>query len=244
MGVTPSTVGTYRQRAYKKLGVSTRSEFQSLSQVGAWTAVAKRDTEMAATANAAPGHEGPRAVEPHDKMPASPMATRRRVLAAIACTAMALAVAMLVPKAFHEGSGYLDSPSGTIDTDYGELPNVVGMRADAAASKVAQAGFCPPLRGAGNRASLGESHRSQGREGRGRTWDRDLGLLLGRRIHRRLRFEGRLEGRRGLGGGDLTAHPTVCPIHGSVFVAFLANDRFATGQPSILDPQRIALLQW
>lgn len=90
MGVTPSTVGTYRQRVYKKLGVSTRSEFQSLSQVGAWTAAA-----------------------------------------------------MLVPKAFHEGSGYLNSPSGTIDTDYGELPNVAGMRADATASKVAQAGFCP-----------------------------------------------------------------------------------------------------
>ena len=30
-----------------------------------------------------------------------------------------------------------------ISTDYGELPNVIGMRADAAASEVAQSGFCP-----------------------------------------------------------------------------------------------------
>ena len=156
MGVTPSTVGTYRQRAYKKLGVSTRSEFQSLSQVGAWTAAAKRDTEIAVTANVAPGHTGPRAVEPHNKMPASPMATRRRALAAIACTAIALAVAMLVPKALHKGSGYLNSPSGTIDTDYGELPNVVGMRADAAASKVAQAGFCPLFEAQASELSSGK----------------------------------------------------------------------------------------
>lgn len=49
----------------------------------------------------------------------------------------------LLPVHFYEDKRFLDSPSGIISTDYGELPNVIGMRADAAASEVAQSGFCP-----------------------------------------------------------------------------------------------------
>lgn len=64
MGVTPSTVGTYRQRGYKKLGVSTRSEFLSIPQARAEAASAARNADAANTANNAPMPDRPSAATP------------------------------------------------------------------------------------------------------------------------------------------------------------------------------------
>lgn len=141
MGVTPSTVGTYRQRGYKKLGVSTRSEFLSIPQARAEATSVTRNANATDTADNAPASECSRAEISRRKTNAG--ATRRIVLATIACLALSLVALLLLPAHSFEDKGYLDSPSGTISTDYGDLPNVVGMRADAAASEVAQAGFCP-----------------------------------------------------------------------------------------------------
>lgn len=38
MGVSASTVGSYRLRAYQKLGVTTKGEFLALPEVGEWLA--------------------------------------------------------------------------------------------------------------------------------------------------------------------------------------------------------------
>ena len=141
MGVTPSTVGTYRQRGYKKLGVSTRSEFLSIPQARAEAASAARNADAANTANNTLAPDCSSAAISHSRKNAC--ATRKIVLATLACLALSLIALLLLPAHSFEDKGYLDSPSGTISTDYGDLPNVVGMRADAAASEVAQAGFCP-----------------------------------------------------------------------------------------------------
>lgn len=141
MGVTPSTVGTYRQRGYKKLGVSTRSEFLSIPQARAEAASAARNADAANTANNAPMLNRPSAATPCGEKRAN--AARRVALIAIACLMAAFVMPRLLPVHFYEDKRFLDSPSGIISTDYGELPNVIGMRADAAASEVAQSGFCP-----------------------------------------------------------------------------------------------------
>jgi DNA-binding CsgD family transcriptional regulator len=141
MGVTPSTVGTYRQRGYKKLGVSTRSEFLSIPQARAEAASAARNADAANAANNAPTPDRPSAVIPCGEKRAN--ATKRIVLIAIACLIAAFVTQRLFSLHYYEEKGYLGSPSGIISTDYGELPNVIGMRADAAASEVAQSGFCP-----------------------------------------------------------------------------------------------------
>ncbi len=141
MGVTPSTVGTYRQRGYKKLGVSTRSEFLSIPQARAEATSVTRNANATDTADNALAPDCSSAATPRGEKHAG--AIGRILLVAIACLIVAFVTLRLLPAHSFEDRGYLDSPSGNIPTDYGELPNVVGMRADAAASEVAQAGFCP-----------------------------------------------------------------------------------------------------
>lgn len=154
MGVTPSTVGTYRQRGYKKLGVSTRSEFLGIPQARALVNLVTQEADAAKTANSEPAPERPCAELPcNEKHAETP---RKVILVAIACSIVAFFTILHIQAHFHKDEGYLYSPSGTIATDYGNLPNVVGMRADTAASEVAQAGFCPLFEGQASELPSGE----------------------------------------------------------------------------------------
>ena len=113
----------------------------SIPQARAEAASAARNADAANTANNTLAPDCSSAAISHSRKNAC--ATRKIVLATLACLALSLIALLLLPAHSFEDKGYLDSPSGTISTDYGDLPNVVGMRADAAASEVAQAGFCP-----------------------------------------------------------------------------------------------------
>ena len=95
IGVGASTVGSYRQRAYQKLGVSTKAEFLGLSECEEWRSSLTQ--------------EAPVEVE--------------------------------VPSPV--GEQPLESPSGVVSSAYGEVPNIVGMCADAAAASLASAGYLP-----------------------------------------------------------------------------------------------------
>lgn len=131
MGVSASTVGSYRQRAYAKLGVSTRAEFLRLPEVMAWVLCRE-------------GVDAPPADEKSDPLvvPASSVSVRLPVLLTVV---LVLMLPLLVGAALSllPSRRYAERPQGSISSPYGEVPNVVGMSADAAASELATARFCP-----------------------------------------------------------------------------------------------------
>ena len=153
MGVSASTVGSYRQRAYAKLGVAGRAEFLRLPSVAAW----RRDMDAVNQEPAGEKEVLTEEVSADDNAVTAPVAvpfsgrmpdTERKSSASLRpylgwAVLIALAgfvcVTMLLPKR----STYSERPHGTIVTEAGEVPDVVGMRADSAASQLATAGYCP-----------------------------------------------------------------------------------------------------
>lgn len=146
MGVSLSTVGSYRQRAYAKLGVVGRVGFLRLPSVAAW----KRDVDAGRQDLAGEKDTPPDDAEPAVAAPSSdqvPEATSKSSAslrpylcwAVLITLAGFLCVGLLLPR----HATYAERPHGTIVTEVGEVPDVVGMRADSAASQVATAGYCP-----------------------------------------------------------------------------------------------------
>lgn len=181
IGVSSSTVGSYRQRAYAKLGVSGRSEFLRLPEVASWTSrmqeerngnivshdgeksdggISRDTTHVRQNAPAAegaacadPGNtppaESPRQPTPSDRGRGDRSVTKRQACAISLVTALICALLLGISSLFLNGwpsREYASAPQGVIASQYGDVPNVVGMRADAAASEVANAGFCPEFK--------------------------------------------------------------------------------------------------
>ena len=178
IGVSESTVGSYRQRAYAKLGVSGRAEFLRLSEVINWTShiqelrngpissqndenqyggpscdatcvgQASTSTEKATytskidISSAGGFHESLPSAQAGKDNPPTKRRPCRKVLVAILIGFIIVAV---ISYFIHNrlSEDYAERAQGIIASQYGEVPNVVGMRADAAASEIANAGFCP-----------------------------------------------------------------------------------------------------
>ncbi len=130
VGVSASTVGSYRQRAYQKLGVSNKVEFLGLQECLAWR------NSLAQEATAKPETPTPVDIQPRGGLG---FLFLKCLLASFAIvTAVVVLSIALRPR-----HTYLDSPNGTVASAYGDVPNVTGMCADAAASALASAGYLP-----------------------------------------------------------------------------------------------------
>lgn len=167
MGVSASTVGSYRQRAYAKLGVPDRSGFLRLPEVAAWIErLNAPDPSCASEDEDVPMEDGSggfgaqslcltRPDEADSKVSerGGTRDTRKApvdvllLLITVTCLSAAVIVFIAcVATPLGNRHEFLTWPQGTVPSEYGEIPNVIGMRADAAASQVAQAGFCPEFK--------------------------------------------------------------------------------------------------
>ena len=133
MGVGASTVGSYRQRAYQKLDVSTKAEFLRIPSCAQWQkALVQEDA-------------------PHDGTSKTASETRqssrqfylRLFLKCLLASAAIVSVVIVASLFSRPQYTYLDSPNGSITSDFGDVPDVTGMRADSAASALASAGYFP-----------------------------------------------------------------------------------------------------
>lgn len=130
IGVGASTVGSYRQRAYQKLGVSTKAEFLGLAECEEW---------RSSLAQEAP-------VEVEMPSPVGEQPRKGLGLLFLKCLAASFAIVTLIVVlsiVLQPRYSYLESPSGVVSSAYGEVPNVTGMCADAAAASLASAGYLP-----------------------------------------------------------------------------------------------------
>ncbi len=133
MGVGASTVGSYRQRAYQKLGVSTKAEFLRMPSCAQW--------QSALAQEGAPCNETSEMTSDalHGSRPPYLRLFLKCFLASVAIVS-AVVVIFLVSRPQY---AYVESPNGFISSDFGDVPDVTGMRADAAASALASAGYFP-----------------------------------------------------------------------------------------------------
>lgn len=155
IGVSPSTVGSYRQRAYAKLGVTCRAEFLSLPEVREWSealACAPAVEEAPPDETDAPAHlpddgdvNSASHVSGHgEECPGEPLVRAHPWAVALLVSVVILGcLGLLLPRSSTGERDFLTSPQGSIQTPYGEVPDVTGMRADAASMSVAGSGFCP-----------------------------------------------------------------------------------------------------
>lgn len=150
IGVSASTVGSYRQRAWAKLGVATLAEFMQIDAVAEWKVLL--DKSGASNVRYAQKGQKPadELVEPQDTntrptCTTSPQFNTRHLVPLVAAFSVAIIASVVAFWAamLPQGPDYLNSPQGVVETAYGEVPNVTGMRADAAATAVASAGFLP-----------------------------------------------------------------------------------------------------
>lgn len=161
MGVSPSTVGSYRQRAYAKMGVATKTEFLDLPEVACWR-------RQQAKAHVAPAPTEPVALDgtsENDGFPNPPTqaasfaklnsdksqtasTAQDKVRIAVCTACIAVILAALFVFVINLSPRYQPSPNGSLASQYGDVPNVVGMRVDDAASVIASAGFCPEFQAA------------------------------------------------------------------------------------------------
>ncbi|QOY61430.1 helix-turn-helix transcriptional regulator [Thermophilibacter immobilis] len=137
LGVSASTMGSYRQRGYAKLGVSTRAEFMRLPEAETW-----------ASTLAAFDVPAKKPVVPVESNPASPqcrppMSFPCLFVACLLCSTLVIFTGIVAKILLPRHDAYSVQPHGAIASEYGDVPNVVGMRADSAASALASAGFCP-----------------------------------------------------------------------------------------------------
>ncbi len=180
IGVSSSTVGSYRQRAYTKLGVSGRIEFLHLPEVAAWANSIHNDHDscnLAQTSESSDENSSAQIqqsdqpeLEPNGESPSSPQnhtveeapisasgssqapkeasqteraSHAKPLLVGIFCGVLLTLVTLLLIYRATSSKGYAEQSHGVIASSYGEIPYVVGMRADAAAAEIANAGFCP-----------------------------------------------------------------------------------------------------
>lgn len=145
IGVSASTVGSYRQRAYQKLGVTTKSEFLALPECALW--------REAFSSRIALPDEGERVPNECDSKEASsqecekqPLSVPRLFFASLAAAFLIVSLYVVASVLLRPSYRYVESPNGVIASEHGEVPNVVGMCADAAASALASAGYLPEFK--------------------------------------------------------------------------------------------------
>lgn len=135
MGVGASTVGSYRQRAYQKLGVTTRAEFLRMPSCALWhKALAQEDADDDEAAKMASEPEAPANAQ---------TSHLRLFLKCLLVSVIIVSAFVLLSLAQRPQPSYVGSPNGFISSDYGDIPDVTGMRADAAASALASSGYYP-----------------------------------------------------------------------------------------------------
>lgn len=143
IGVSASTVGSYRQRAYQKLGVTTKSEFLALPGCALWR-------ESLSSQIALPDEDDPKECDPKEAIcverERQPLSVPRLFLASLTAAFLIVSLLVVAMVLLRPSYRYVDSPNGAIASEYGEVPNVVGMRADAAASALASAGYLPEFK--------------------------------------------------------------------------------------------------
>ena len=184
MGVSSSTVGSLRQRAYRKLGVSgavglvgkyaekgidkdageknwrpalrarglseTQASVLSLACSGRSTAQIAGELHLAEGTVRAARATGYRMLGVHSREELAALlereaaAPRRRRAArlAAACLAAAMVVAVAITAAAYLGS----RPPAVVETEFGEVPNVVGMDLQSAWEVLVEADFLPIVR--------------------------------------------------------------------------------------------------
>ena len=184
MGVSSSTVGSLRQRAYRKLGVSgatelvrkyaeksvdkdagekdwrptlrarglseTQASVLSLACSGRSTAQIAEELHLAEGTVRAARATGYRMLGVHSREELAALlereaaAPRRRRAArlAAACLAAAMVVAVAVTVTSYLGS----RPPAVVETEFGEVPNVVGMDLQQAWEALVEADFLPIVR--------------------------------------------------------------------------------------------------
>jgi hypothetical protein len=147
MGVGASTVGSYRQRAYQKLGVATKADFLRMPACELWQkTLAQEDTQGDESAEAVPQQAIQRDSRDDDKSASASVSRTSYFRLFMKC----LLAGLLIVSAFvvlsvilRPQPSYVDSPNGYISSEYGDVPDVTGMRADAAAAALASAGYYP-----------------------------------------------------------------------------------------------------
>lgn len=135
MGVSASTVGSYRQRAYQKLGVGTKAEFLRMPSCVQWQDALAREDAF--------GKVAPKAVPELDAPRKAQTSYLRLFLKCLLASVIIVSAVVLLSVVLRPRPSYVDSPNGFISSDYGDVPDVTGMRADAAASALASAGYYP-----------------------------------------------------------------------------------------------------
>lgn len=143
IGVSASTVGSYRQRAYQKLGVTTKSEFLALPGYALWR-------ESLSSQIALPDEGDLKECDPKEafcvEREKQPLNVPRLFLASLVAAFLIVSLFVVATVLLRPSYRYVDSPNGAIASEYGEVPNVVGMRADAAASTLASSGYLPEFK--------------------------------------------------------------------------------------------------
>lgn len=142
VGVSPSTVGSYRQRAYRKLGVMDKQGFLGLPSVNSWCEelLALSDVAEVAKTDDKPSEQsklqhlevnrGTRGYGP--------------LFALCVLASFLIVTSFSVARIFSDSQGaFLLEPSEIMSSPYGDIPNVVGMRADTAAAALAETGVYP-----------------------------------------------------------------------------------------------------
>lgn len=141
IGVSSSTVGSYRQRAYRKLGVLDKQGFLCLPSVVSW----QEGLSSSVVVDAA---------QPDCNPPENSQLQQLEVIketkgygplfARCVLASFLIVTSFFVVRTFSDSqAAFLLDPSGSMSSPYGDIPNVVGMRADAAAAALAENGVYP-----------------------------------------------------------------------------------------------------
>ena len=141
IGVSSSTVGSYRQRAYRKLGVLDKQGFLCLPSVVSWQEGLSSSVVVDA---AQPDCNPPEKSQLQQLEVIKETKGYGPLFARCVLASFLIVTSFFVVRTFSDGqAAFLLDPSGNMSSPYGDIPNVVGMRADAAAAALAETGVYP-----------------------------------------------------------------------------------------------------
>lgn len=142
IGVSSSTVGSYRQRAYRKLGVLDKQGFLCLPSVVSW-----QEGLSASSVIVDAAHPDSNPLENSQLQQLEVIKETKGhgpLFARCVLASFLIVTSIFVVRLFFDGrDAFLPEPSGIISSSYGDIPDVVGMRADAAAAALAENGVYP-----------------------------------------------------------------------------------------------------
>lgn len=155
IGVSPSTVGSYRQRAYRKLGVLDKAEFLRLPSVVAWQE-GPNGVSAEARACSDSGEANKKSNQP-DHVPGGRAKSLGAIFVLSVLASFLLINAFLAVRVLVGARAtFATEPTGIISSEFGEVANVAGMRADRAAEVLAHQGYYPRFEGKGGSAVPGK----------------------------------------------------------------------------------------